>query len=74
MPQVAGTHFNDELMGFSEARVYCLCWRRMRMRIQVAKRIIELQPSLSDQIAELEDALAHVRTLRGILPIRMYLP
>ena len=31
-----------------------------------------MQSALSDRLEELEDALAHVKTLQGILPICMY--
>jgi phosphoserine phosphatase RsbU/P len=44
----------------------------LRARIQVAQRIIELQSSLSDRVEELENALIHVKTLQGILPICMH--
>ena len=41
-------------------------------RIRAAERIVELQSALSDQVVELQAALDHVATLRGILPICMY--
>ncbi|NIA16275.1 MAG: response regulator [Nitrospiraceae bacterium] len=44
----------------------------LRARIQVAQRVIELQSALSDRVEELEDALAHVKTLQGIIPICMH--
>ncbi len=44
----------------------------LHARIQVAQRIIELQSALSDRVEELEDALAHVKMLQGIIPICMY--
>jgi phosphoserine phosphatase RsbU/P len=46
--------------------------QELRARIQVAQRIIELQSALSDRVKELEDALAHVKTLQGIIPICMH--
>ena len=44
----------------------------LRARIQVAQRVIELQSALSQRLEELEDALAHIKTLQGILPICMH--
>lgn len=38
-------------------------------RLQVGERVVRLQSVLADQIAKLEDALAHIKTLQGILPI-----
>ncbi len=44
----------------------------LRARVQVGVRIVELQATLADRVAELEDALARVRQLRGLLPICSY--
>lgn len=44
----------------------------LRARVRAGLRIIELQMSLAQRVAELEEALAHVKTLQGILPICMY--
>jgi len=44
----------------------------LRARIRVARRIVELQTALSDRVHELEHALAHVKTLQGIIPICMH--
>jgi len=41
-------------------------------RIKAGCRIIELQTALARRVAELEDALAHIKTLQGILPICMH--
>ena len=41
----------------------------LRARIQAGRRIVELQMELGRQVEELQAALAHVRTLQGILPI-----
>jgi phosphoserine phosphatase RsbU/P len=38
-------------------------------RIEVGCRMIELQDRLANQVRELEEALAQIRTLRGIVPI-----
>lgn len=44
----------------------------LRARINAGIRITELQTALEARVAELEEALAHVRTLQGILPICMH--
>ena len=44
----------------------------LNARIGVGQRVIDLQASLSSRVKELEDALGHVNTLRGILPICMH--
>ena len=41
----------------------------LRARIAVGLRVIELEDSLSAHITELEDALAHVKRLQGLLPM-----
>ena len=38
-------------------------------RLGVGRRVVELQQTLSERVAELEQALAHVKTLRGLIPI-----
>jgi sigma-B regulation protein RsbU (phosphoserine phosphatase) len=38
-------------------------------RLSVAVRTLELQRTLADRVRELEDALAQIKVLRGILPI-----
>ena len=44
----------------------------LRVRIEAGRRVIELQAALAKRIEELQDALAQVKTLQGILPICMY--
>jgi sigma-B regulation protein RsbU (phosphoserine phosphatase) len=44
----------------------------LRVRLQVGVRIVELQTSLADRVAQLEVALAQVKQLEGILPICSY--
>ncbi len=44
----------------------------LNARIGVGQRVINLQVSLSSRVKELEDALGHVKTLQGILPICMH--
>ncbi len=41
-------------------------------RIKVGQRIIDLQSALADRIKELQDALTHIKTLQGLLPICSY--
>jgi DNA-binding response OmpR family regulator len=38
-------------------------------RVGVGRRVVELQQTLSERVTELEQALAHVKTLRGLIPI-----
>ncbi|MCX8044870.1 MAG: response regulator transcription factor [Desulfobacterota bacterium] len=38
-------------------------------RIEAGRRMIEIQDALADKIAELQQTLEHIRTLRGLLPI-----
>jgi DNA-binding response OmpR family regulator len=44
----------------------------LRARVQVGERVIQLQTVLADRVRELEDALASVKTLQGLLPICCY--
>jgi sigma-B regulation protein RsbU (phosphoserine phosphatase) len=41
----------------------------LRARVQVGVRMIQLQLRLADRISELQEALAHVNQLKGIIPI-----
>jgi DNA-binding response OmpR family regulator len=41
----------------------------LRARLQVGVRLISLQQRLKSKVSELEDALAHVKQLRGLLPM-----
>jgi sigma-B regulation protein RsbU (phosphoserine phosphatase) len=38
-------------------------------RLGVGRRVVELQHALTERVAELESALAHVKKLRGLIPI-----
>jgi phosphoserine phosphatase RsbU/P len=40
--------------------------------VQVGMRIVELQHSLADRVTALEEALARVKQLQGLLPICSY--
>ena len=44
----------------------------LRARVQVGAHVLELQNNLADRVRELEDALAQVRQLEGLLPICSY--
>jgi len=44
----------------------------LRARVQVGIRIVELQQSLADRVKALENALARVKQLQGLLPICSY--
>lgn len=41
-------------------------------RIEVGRRVVELQTEVARHIKELEDAMEHIKTLQGILPICSY--
>jgi len=43
----------------------------LRARVNVGVRMVELQRSLAQRVRELEEALAHIKQLQGILPICM---
>jgi DNA-binding response OmpR family regulator len=44
----------------------------LRARLQVGRQVVELQQSLAARIRELQDALAQVKQLQGMLPICSY--
>ena len=44
----------------------------LRARLDVGKRLITLQNNLAARVKELQEALDHIKTLQGILPICMY--
>lgn len=44
----------------------------LKARLNVGRRIVELQSALAENIEQLKEALAQVKTLQGILPICMY--
>lgn len=44
----------------------------LRARVQVGGRVVQLQSALADRIRELEEAIASVKTLQGLLPICCY--
>jgi len=44
----------------------------LQVRLQVGARMIELQTKLADRVAQLQQALEHVKRLEGIIPICGY--
>jgi phosphoserine phosphatase RsbU/P len=44
----------------------------LRARVKVGQRVVALQSALAERVEELQEALAHVKRLQGILPICMY--
>jgi DNA-binding response OmpR family regulator len=44
----------------------------LRARLEVGRRIVELQGSLAERVRQLEDALARVKQLQGLVPICSY--
>lgn len=44
----------------------------LKARLRVGERMVKLQTALADRVRELEEALAHVRSLQGLLPICSY--
>ena len=44
----------------------------LKSRIRSGIRILQLESALSEKITELQEALDHVKTLQGLLPICMY--
>jgi len=46
--------------------------RELHARLQVGRRMVELQRALADRVKELEVALSNVKQLQGLLPICCY--
>ena len=44
----------------------------LRARIQVGRRVLELQTALANNVKELQQAFLDIKTLRGIVPICMH--
>jgi len=44
----------------------------LRARLEVGRRFVELQRSLAERVQQLEDALARVKQLQGLVPICSY--
>lgn len=41
----------------------------LQARVSVGKRVIQLQTQLADKVTSLENAMEHIKTLQGILPV-----
>jgi len=46
--------------------------QELRSRLQVGMRVLSLESALATKLEELEQAINHVKTLQGLLPICMY--
>jgi len=72
----AKDHLEDTLLGFQAGADDYVTKpfdaEELRARLQVGVRIIALQRSLADRVRELENALARVKQLQGLLPICCY--
>jgi DNA-binding response OmpR family regulator len=44
----------------------------LQARLQTGRRIVDLQTGLASRVKELEDAISHVKQLRGLLPMCAY--
>lgn len=44
----------------------------LKARVAVGRRVVDLQLQVATHVKELEDALEHIKTLQGILPICSY--
>jgi len=44
----------------------------LRARVRAGERVLELESALAQRVGELQDALSHVKTLQGLLPICMH--
>ena len=58
--------------GVDEYLVKPFDWRELHARVANGARVAQLQQSLSARVAELQDALANVRRLSGLLPMCSY--
>jgi DNA-binding response OmpR family regulator len=47
-------------------------WEELHTRMRTGDRMLLLQAELAEKVQELERALAHVKTLQGLLPICMH--
>ena len=47
-------------------------WDELHARLRIGSRIVSLQKTLASRVSELEEAIANVRTLSGLLPICAY--
>ncbi len=72
----ARDHIQDILAGFeagADDYVIKPCYpEELRARVRVGRRVVELQNALAAHVAQLQQALASVRQLQGLLPICSY--
>lgn len=69
-------HIKDILAGFEAGADDYLVKpcnpEELRARVRVGRRVVELQSALEGHVAQLQQALASVRQLQGLLPICSY--
>jgi len=69
-------HIRDILTGFTAGADDYLVKpcdpEELRARVRVGRRVVELQSALQAHVAQLQQALASVRQLQGLLPICAY--
>jgi len=69
-------HKNDIVEGLeSGANDYItkpFYYRELRARVEVGRKIIELQSALAERVKQLEEAMEHVKMLQNFLPICSY--
>jgi len=69
-------HIKDILAGFAAGAddyLFKPCDpEELRARVRVGRRVVELQSALEAHVAQLQQALASVRQLQGLLPICSY--
>ncbi|HVP51843.1 MAG TPA: response regulator [Terriglobales bacterium] len=69
-------HIKDILAGFAAGADDYLVKpcdpEELRARVRVGRRVVELQSALGAHVAQLQQALASVRQLQGLLPICSY--
>lgn len=44
----------------------------LHARIQVGRRVLELESALADRVSELQETIIHLKSLQGLLPICMH--
>ncbi|MFC1735787.1 PleD family two-component system response regulator [Candidatus Hydrogenedentota bacterium] len=44
----------------------------LRVRVQVGEKVVGVESALAARVRELEDAMTHIKTLQGLLPVCMH--